>query len=88
MASAIGGYIDGLKRDRERYREALDRIARPIWWMQEDQRRATGSINGVNAAMAISLAESANYLRGIAEKALSPENARHLAAANDGPNPT
>ena len=55
---------------RDRLAEALDRIARPIWWMQEDQKRATGSINGINGSMAASLAESASYLKGIATEAL------------------
>ncbi len=54
-----------------RLREALDRIARPIWWMQEDAKRDGCQING---AMAANLADSGNYLRGIAEKALSQEN--------------
>jgi hypothetical protein len=39
--------------------------------MQEDQKRKTGSINGVNSGMAIALSESAEYLKGIARDALS-----------------
>lgn len=58
-------------KERDQYREALDRIARPIWWMQEDAKRDGCKING---AMAANLADSGNYLRGIAEKALSQEN--------------
>lgn len=59
-----------LQKENARLREALDRIARPIWWMQEDQKRKTGSINGINGVMAIALSESAEYLKGIAKKAL------------------
>ena len=55
---------------RDRLAEALDRIARPVWWMQEDQKRETGSINGISGAMALSLSEDAEYLKGIATKAL------------------
>jgi hypothetical protein len=59
-------------KERDQYREALDRIARPIWWMQEDAKHTGHTLNG---AMAASLADSGSYLRGIAEKALSQENA-------------
>lgn len=59
-----------LRAENSRLREALDRIARPIWWLQEDQKQKTGSINGVNGAMALSLSESPEYLKGIAKKAL------------------
>lgn len=59
---------------RDRLAEALDRIARPIWWMQEDQKRATGSINGINGSMAASLSESASYLKSIAAEALQSLN--------------
>lgn len=52
---------------RDRLAEALDRLARPVWWMQEDQKRKTGRING---AMALSLSEDAEYLKGIARQAL------------------
>ena len=55
---------------RDRLAEALDRIARPVWWMREDQKRKTGSINGINGSMAVSLSENAEYLRDIATKAL------------------
>lgn len=55
---------------RDRLAEALDRIARPVWWMREDQKRKTGSINGINGPMAVSLSENAEYLRDIATKAL------------------
>lgn len=51
-------------------REALDRIKRPIWWMQEDQRRKTGSINGVGHDAA-RLADNPAFLRGIAESTLA-----------------
>jgi len=60
-------------KERDQYREALDRIARPISWMQEDAKRDGCTING---AMAANLADSGNYLRGIAEKVLSQENDR------------
>ncbi len=63
-------------------REALDRIARPIWWMQEDQKRQTGSINGINGVAALALAGDAEFLRGIAKAALAaPENHLDLSAA-------
>lgn len=58
-------------QERDQYREALNRIARPIWWMQEDAKRDGCKING---AMAANLADSGNYLRAIAEKALFREN--------------
>lgn len=60
-----------LQQENARLREALDRIARPVWWMQEDQKRKTGSINGVSGGMAVALSESAEYLKGIAKEALS-----------------
>jgi hypothetical protein len=62
---------DLLHAEIVRLREALDRIARPVWWMQEDQKRATGSINGISGGMAAALANDPEYLRGIATKALS-----------------
>ena len=55
----------------EKYKEALDRIARPVWWMQEDQRRETGSINGVGGRYAVMMADDPAYLRGIATKVLN-----------------
>ena len=75
---------DGKERVRKmeselsRYREALDRIARPLWWMQRDAKREGYKING---AMAANLADSGSYLSGIAKKALSKKNATaHLRA--------
>jgi regulator of replication initiation timing len=62
--------VKKLQIENERLREALDRIARPLWWMQEDQKRKTGSINGVSGAMAIALSESHEYLKCIAREAL------------------
>lgn len=56
--------------ENEKLKEALDRIARPVWWMQEDQKRKTGSINGIDGGMAAALSESAEYLKCIARKAL------------------
>lgn len=64
------GRMEDIERRCSQLREALDRIARPVWWMQEDQRRKTGSINGVSGQLAISLANNADYLRGIAKSAL------------------
>lgn len=55
---------------RDKLVEALDRIAHPLWWMQEDQKKATGSINGINGAMALSLSQDADYLKLIATEAL------------------
>ena len=57
-------------KERDEAREALDRIARPVWWMQEDQKRKTGSINGISGGMALALSEDAEYLKGIAKSAL------------------
>jgi hypothetical protein len=62
--------VKKLQSENTRLREALDRIARPVWWMQEDQKRKTGSINGVSGGMAIALSESHEYLKGIAREAL------------------
>jgi len=55
---------------RDKLAEALDRIARPVWWMQEDQKKATGSIYEMNEAVVFSLSENADYLKLIATKAL------------------
>jgi hypothetical protein len=52
---------------------ALDRIARPIWWIEEDQKAKTGSINGLNGKMCQALSEDPNYLKSIAKKALSDD---------------
>lgn len=60
-----------LLAENARLREALDRIARPVWWMQEDQKRKTGSINGISGAGALALANDPVFLRDIAEKALA-----------------
>lgn len=62
--------IERLQSERNAAREALDRIANPVWWMQEDQKRKTGSINGINGGMAVSISENAEYLKGIARDAL------------------
>lgn len=75
LLSDIKKNVIHLRNENARLREALDRIARPVWWMQEDQKRATGSINGINGAMALHLANDGEFLRGIAAKALSPANA-------------
>jgi hypothetical protein len=53
----------------KRLREALDRIYRPIWWMQEDQKRLTGNIN-IDGAAAINIASSVQYYKDIAERTL------------------
>lgn len=65
------GIFEKAERENSQLREALDRITRPVWWMQEDQKRKTGSINGVDGGIAIALANDAAFLRGIAEKALT-----------------
>ena len=62
--------LETLRRERDEAREALDRIARPVWWMEEDQKRKTGSINGISGGMALALSEDAEYLKGIAKSAL------------------
>jgi hypothetical protein len=64
------GFFEEMEKENTRLREALDRIARPVWWMQEDQKRKTGSINGVSGGMAIALSESHEHLKGIAREAL------------------
>lgn len=48
-------------------RNALDRIARPIWWLQEDAKRDGMHLNG---GAAVSLANDPNYLSTIAKRAL------------------
>ena len=58
------------QRQRDKLAEALGRIAHPLWWMQEDQKKATGSINGINGAMALSLSQDADYLKLSATEAL------------------
>ncbi len=63
-------HAQNMERERDEAREALDRIARPVWWMQEDQKRKTGSINGISGGMALALSEDAEYLKGIAKSAL------------------
>lgn len=50
--------------------EALGRIAHPLWWMQEDQKKATGSTSGMNGDVALSLSQDADYLKLIATEAL------------------
>lgn len=73
IIEAVEGVLaerDALREDKTRLVEALDRIARPVWWMQEDQKRKTGSINGINGGMAITLSESHGYLKGIAQAAI------------------
>jgi len=60
-----------LSQQVERLTEALNRISEPVWWMQEDQLKATGSINGLDGAAAISLASDPVFLKGIAKKALA-----------------
>ena len=70
MAGGFKDKIKSLREQRDEAREALDRIARPVWWMQEDQKRKTGSINGISGGMALALSEDAEYLKGIAKSAL------------------
>lgn len=77
------GIFEKVERENSRLREALDRIARPIWWMQEDQKRATGSINGICGGMAISLSESHEYLKEIARDALSQHNDQRIRAEKE-----
>jgi hypothetical protein len=62
--------MSDLKKENARLREALDRISRPVWWIQEDAKLEGSKVNG---HMAIALASDPHYLRGIAEKALSKE---------------
>jgi len=50
--------------------ESLGRIANPVWWMQEDQKRETGSINGIDGALALRISKDPAYLSNIAAKAL------------------
>lgn len=70
LAATLTVKCEKLERERDEAREALDRIARPVWWMQEDQKRTTGSINGISGGMALALSEDAEYLKGIAKSAL------------------
>ena len=73
LAATLTVKCEKLERERDEAREALDRIARPVWWMQEDQKRKTGSINGISGGMALALSEDAEYLKGIARSALRGE---------------
>lgn len=50
-----------------KYKEALEEIKSPILFMQNRLQKG----ESLNGGMAIQLAKDANYLRGIAEKALS-----------------
>ena len=59
-----------LSLENTRLKEALDRIARPVWWMAEDLRRETGSINGLDGRAAHALANDAAFLREVAKEAL------------------
>lgn len=70
---AIQAELEQVKAERDRMREALDRIARPVWWMQEDQKRKTGSINGINGQQAVALSNNADYLKNVATEALTQE---------------
>lgn len=70
------GIFEDMERENSRLREALDRIVRPVWWMQEDQKRKTGSINGISGGMAVALSQDAEYLKSIARDALS--NDKHI----------
>jgi hypothetical protein len=63
--------IGFLAAEVSRLRAALDRIARPVWWMQEDQKRRTGSIKGISGSTAVALSESAEFLKSIAKQALA-----------------
>ena len=52
----------------EKYKDALEKIANPIGWMQNDAEKRGLRLDGM---WAIKLAEDHNYLREIASKALS-----------------
>jgi hypothetical protein len=62
---------DTLKTEVSRLREALDRIARPIWWMQEDAHRLGQRMEGGGA---IALANTPSFLSKIASEALAIDN--------------
>jgi hypothetical protein len=66
-----------LETEIERLRESLSRIAHPVWWMQEDQRQKTGTINGINGE-ASNIANDAVYLQDIANKALKGISAEDI----------
>jgi hypothetical protein len=65
------GKAVGRQIEINKLREALERIAEPVWWIQEDQKQATGSINGIDGAAALALANDPTYLKDIARKALA-----------------
>lgn len=51
----------------EKLREALDRIARPIYWMQKEAEENGSKING---RMALEISNDPEYLKSIARTAL------------------
>ncbi len=57
-----------LQIENDRLREALDRIANPIKWMQLDLKEG----EQINGQYAIQLSNDAAYLKGIANKTLNP----------------
>ena len=57
-----------LKAENAALREALDRIASPIMWMQKDAKKEGFKLNG---AVALELAMDASFLSDIAKNALN-----------------
>jgi uncharacterized protein (UPF0335 family) len=62
-----------------RLEAALQRIANPIAWIQDEAKRTGYEVNGY---MAVRLADDPNYLRGIAREALKEGNGDALATTS------
>lgn len=65
------GYIAALTSEREKTKQlidALEKIANPIKYIRQEAEKEGGALNGV---MAIQISNDANYLKGIAQAALT-----------------
>lgn len=68
LAAEQDAEVAELRREVERLREALGKIANPIAALRKEAKSQGARLDGM---MACRLAESANYLSGIARKAIS-----------------
>jgi hypothetical protein len=66
--ATIERIIGDLERENAELRQALKHIANPLKAIKDDADRRGYTING---QMAVQLSENANYLQGVARKALS-----------------
>ncbi|MAE82814.1 MAG: hypothetical protein CMB80_08780 [Flammeovirgaceae bacterium] len=60
--------VEQLTADNTRFRQALERIANPVKYMQAEAEREGNELNG---AMAFQLSNDPEYLKRIAELALA-----------------